>query len=129
MKNEINREIYEEPWCEGWTSPADCERCCLTECNCNCVPIEKATLFNANALEVETEDGAMRAFIEDQEHCAIFWLKDGGHAGQYYFTDMKDVTIDFCFWEHAKVTKVVRCKVLKYSHDYGETWTEVKNEN
>ena len=43
------------------------------------------TILNANAFEVETEEGAIRAFVEDQEHCAIFWLKDGGHAGQYYF--------------------------------------------
>lgn len=120
-----DKEIYDGPWCEGWTSPADCEKCPVVECNCNRVPKEKLDIFNANAFEVETEDGITRAIVESQEHCAIFWLKDGGHAGQYYFLAEGVPAFDFCFWEHARVSKVVRCKVLKYSHDYGQTWCKV----
>lgn len=25
----------EMPWCEGWTSPIDCQDCPMTGCNCN----------------------------------------------------------------------------------------------
>lgn len=121
--------VGDMPWCEGWTSPADCEKCPVIECNCNCVPTEKLNIFNANAFEVETEDGEI-AFVEDQEHCAIFWPVgyDGGRAGQYYFLAADIAAFDFCIWDHARIAKVVRCKVLKYSHDYGETWNEVNKD-
>jgi hypothetical protein len=27
--------IGENPWCEGWNSPEDCDDCEIIECNCN----------------------------------------------------------------------------------------------
>ena len=84
------------------------------------------TILNANAFEVEFESDK-KAFVEDQEHCAILWREGecGGHAGQYYFLSTDVRFFDFCIWDHARVKEVVRCKILKYSHDYGETWGEV----
>jgi hypothetical protein len=26
---------FDEPWCEGWSKPEDCEDCEMLECNCN----------------------------------------------------------------------------------------------
>lgn len=31
----VNGWDFDEPWCEGWTNPKDCEDCEMIECNCN----------------------------------------------------------------------------------------------
>jgi hypothetical protein len=63
----------DEPWCEGWTSPSDCNTCPMVECNCNprnkCnKPAKELTMYNANAFKVKLEDGT-DAYVEEQEHC------------------------------------------------------------
>ena len=35
-------DCFDGPWCEGWTSPEDCDDCEFLDCNCN----PKSRLFN-----------------------------------------------------------------------------------
>lgn len=85
------------------------------------------TIYNANAFNVKIDDGVY-AYVEDQEHCALISPDgcDGYFPGQYYFPYEGAKEFVFMVWEKGNVTKEYNCKILAYSHDYGKTWTEIK---
>lgn len=122
-------EYISEPWCEGWTSPADCDTCPMTECNCNPNNKTKLTIFNANAFKVKIDNGRY-AIVEEQEHCSLIWPEgsDGCFPGQYYFPYEGATEFVFMVWEEGNVVKELNCQILAYSHDYGKTWCEVNKD-
>ena len=88
---------------------------------------ENLTIFNANAFEVKIDNGR-NAYIEMQEHCALLSVDNGKSffPGNYYFPYEGATEFVFMVWENGNVAKELNCKIFRYSHDYGKTWTEVK---
>lgn len=83
----------------------------------------KLTLLNANYFEVKLEDNEEAVYIEEQEHCDILWRNnEEPKAGNYILLPDKN-KIRFHTWSDDSWKLGV---VLKYSHDWGKTWTEVK---
>lgn len=118
--------IDDAPWCEGWTSPDNCDVCPMVKCNCNprnkCnKPAKELTIHHANAFKVKLEDGTI-TYIEEQEHCDIWWkTPEYGVAGRYML-EYKSNSIKFNPYSE---DEYFIGTILAYSHDYGKIWVEV----
>lgn len=82
--------------------------------------MENLTMYNANYLKVRLDDGTI-TYIEEQEHCDIWWrTPEDGVAGDYFFNFRRLI-----FYPRKNRDEWFFCDVLAYSHDYGKTWAEV----
>ena len=84
-------------------------------------------VYNAVAFKVKLADG-LDAYVEEQEYCSLLriGMTDTNIVGEYYFPYEGATEFDFVAWdENNYPTEHYKCQIIAYSHDYGETWTEV----
>jgi hypothetical protein len=85
------------------------------------------TVYNAVAFKVKLVNG-LHAYVEEQEYYSLLRIDatDTIIVGEYYFPYEGATEFDFVAWdEDNRPTEHYQCQIIAYSHDYGETWTEV----
>lgn len=87
--------------------------------------MEELTVYNANYLKVRLKDNTI-TYIEEQEHCDIWWRTPEDGVGGYYGLYRDDNNDTIIYFRNGSGEVDFSGKIVAYSHDYGKTWTEVK---
>lgn len=84
--------------------------------------MENLTMYNANYFKVLMEDDTI-SYIEQQEHCDIWWrTPEDGIAGDYFLFENNNKI----YFRYREKNLGFFGRVIAYSHDWGKTWTEVE---
>lgn len=85
--------------------------------------VKELKIINANYFEVMLEDNEEIVYIEKQEYSDILWCCSEDPKNGRYTVSPNENKIEFHIWSDDSYKTGT---ILKYSYDWGETWTEIK---